>query len=171
MGALPRRKLQELVGLQLGRRPGIAFHVRVYCGYGWPAVIENDACTPSGEPNPNLYYLTCPYLRRELAVLEDGGWIERVHRMALQQQALRKQLAAAQREHAALWRRKAGRDWPGPDERGPRIAAAGDDLAIKCLHAHFAWFLVNEDHEVGQVLLKAIGERWCRDDRCASLSL
>lgn len=155
--------------LQLGRRPMIDFSIEVLCKFGRPAVVANAPFSRKGEPNPNVFYLTCPYLRRELAVLEERGWIERMQSIAEHEHRMELQVRQAQRSHAELWRRAAAREWPGSGPGQPRIAAAGSDLAFKCLHAHAAWALVHETYIPGSMILGAVGDRWCRDDRCASL--
>jgi len=49
------------------------------------------------------------------------------------------------------------------------IAGAGDPRMIKCLHAHMAYFLVNDDYLVGREIEAAIVDIWCPDEteRCA----
>ena len=169
MNTLSRRELERLVAFQLGRMPQIGFNLAVACSYGWPAVIRNEPYTLTGRPNPNLYYLTCPYLRRALAVMEERGWIVRLQKLAETEPVFARHLVHAQREHAATWQRLAGRPWPSADAKAPRIAAASSDFAIKCLHAHVAWSLTHGGYPPGAVLLGAIGTGWCRDERCAFL--
>lgn len=168
MAALLRRELEMLVEWQLGRKTAIPYEVAASCGFGWPAVISCAPYSAPGEPNPNIYYLTCPFLRREAAALEDSGLITRLNRLAVEAPAFGAAVAAAQRQHAVLWRSRAGGPWPGSDREAPRIAAAAADDAFKCLHAHLAWHLVVGDYPPGALIIEQIGNEWCRDNRCAS---
>lgn len=167
MHALSRLMLERLIEQQLGRKPAIPFEAEVYCGFGWPAVIGSDPYTLTGAPNPNLYYLTCPHLRREIAVLEDRGWITKLEQMAIAAGDLAEEIIDAQRQHAACWESQAGQPWPdSASGNAPRIAAAAADLSLKCLHAHMAWHLVHGDYFPGRIMLAQIGNQWCRDERC-----
>lgn len=167
MAALARRELEKLVEKQLGRKTAIPYQAAVYCEFGWPAVISCAPYSAPGEPNPNIYYLTCPYLRHQVAAMEDNGWITRLHQLAVADQAFAATVAGAQRLHARLWRKLAGSPWPGPDPETPRIAAAASDDAFKCLHAHLAWHLVVGGYPPGKIIIDHIGNEWCRDNRCA----
>ena len=171
---MPARRSPRQTGLvvaaQLGRVPAIGYRIAVVCRYGWPAVIRNEPFTDKGNPNPNLYYLCCPYLRRELARLEDSGAIARLEERIASDREAARALAEAQSGHRAEWRQAAaaaGR----PAANGPRIAAAAGDQALKCLHAHFAFYLVHRDHAAGAMIAAEIGNIWCDDDRCRRLAL
>jgi hypothetical protein len=163
--------LIHLIGLQLGRTPQIDFRVQVECRYGWPAVIMNEAFKSPTEPNPNLYYLTCPFLRHELAVLEDQGKTAMLEAEIAADPLSAEALQESQVRHALSWRKHAGRDWDKDSGMiGPRIAAAAEDGALKCLHAYMAWHLAAGGDPVGGRLLEMVGSKWCDDDRCARLS-
>lgn len=168
MSALPRRELEMLVERQLGRRTAIPYEAAVYCEFGWPAVISCAPYAAPGKPNPNIYYLTCPFLRREVASLEDHGWITRFNRLAAAEPAFGAAAKAAHKQHATLWQSLAGGPWPGPEREAPRIAAAASDDVFKCLHAHVAWHLVVGGYPPGELIIRHIGSTWCRDNRCAS---
>lgn len=168
---LPRRQLEAIVERQLGRPASIRFRVAVFCDYGWPAVIASDPFRDDAAPNPNILYLTCPYLRRELALLEDRGAIRELEDKVAKDVRLKEQLAAAQSQHARAWQETAGGVWPGGPAGSPRIAAASRDTALKCLHAHMAWYLAHGDYALGALLEERIGARWCQDERCAAYCL
>lgn len=143
------------------------------CPYGWPAVINNDAFSREGKPNPNIYYLTCPFLRKAAARLENAGLIARLEARVAVKVALREDLETAQRLHRQEWSRSAaaftGSGKPNIQASPPNIAAAKDELKIKCLHAHFAWYLTHPDYQLGQLLAQEIGSPWCADKRCLAI--
>lgn len=165
----PGAELSRLIARQLGREPAIAFRVERECPFGWPAVLMNEPYTLSGKPNPNIYYLSCPYLRRELARLEDAGFIGRLENKISRDSRLAEDLHKAQEAHREEWLSLAGRTKSirgGP----PRIAAAKDDLRLKCLHAHFAWHLVHGDYLAGKLIVEELEQMWCSDDMCRRLA-
>ena len=64
---------RDAVAQQIGREPRAFRRVAVRCPFGRPAVTEQNAYTPDGEPFPTTYYVTCRSSR--LGALPDrGGW-------------------------------------------------------------------------------------------------
>lgn len=160
-------ELVQIVTWQIGRRPSIEFRIARECAYGWPAVMINSPFNATGDPNPNLYYLSCPYLRVELAQLEDAGSIAGLQRNIIDDPDLMKDLEIAQAAHDHEWRRAA-------DERAGRvgvgrvnIAGSGETSHLKCLHAHFAYFLTHPDYTVGSRIAEIMGNIWCDDETCS----
>lgn len=162
---LTSRRLKLAVARQLGRTPAIDFEVAAVCRYRWPALIRNAARTAAGKPNPNLFYLTCPYLRRELSRLEGGGMIARLEERIAGDKRLAQAVLAAQRRHQAEWQAAAAQV-----TAGPRLAAAAGDLRLKCLHAHFSFYLAHRDYPLGELIATAISHIWCGDERCRQLA-
>jgi hypothetical protein len=138
--------------------------------YGWPAVIRNEPLDLRGEPHPNLYYLTCPWLVRKLARLEDSGLISKLQLIILENEELREDLRRIQSSHASEYRsalEQAGHD---PMPRDMYIAGASDPGLLKCLHSHAAYYLTHPEYLAGREIAAAAGELWCPDDkdRCAA---
>lgn len=156
----------EVVARQLGRPASIQFVVRVKCPYKWPAVIENRPINSAGKPNPNLYYLTCPYLVRHLSRLEDRKFSRTFKRIINEDARLLKILHSAQRKHARIWHEMASGQSCRKGAEGPLIAGARDETHIKCLHAHFAYYLAHPEYEPGKIIATKLGEIWCRDQQC-----
>lgn len=152
---------------QLGREPAIEFEIVVRCTFGCPAVIKNAPFSATGKPNPNLYYLTCPYLRRALSRMEDEGLIARLE-AGSPGTPLAAALKQAHEEHRQEWSRAAGaaQNDMAASVPPPGIAAASDDTRIKCLHAHFAWYLTHPDYQLGNILKRELDAAWCQDRRC-----
>lgn len=172
-----RIDLAGLVAKQLGRKPSIPFTIAVECHYGWPAVLSNEAITPAGKPNPNLFYLSCPFLRRELARLEDCGYMRTLEETLKLDDDLASDLKESQSRHRQEWIRSARAVAPGQlagqgaapgrhEIQAPNIAATRNDLLLKCLHAHLAWFLVHPDYRLGKIIAEQLGGLWCRDETC-----
>ncbi len=140
-------------------------------------MISNSTFNQQGAVNPNLLYLTCPHLIRKISSLEDEGAISDFQRRISADPQMIDRLRQAQQRHARQWleaadvRQGAADASSGsrPPGRAPRIADARDDLLLKCLHAHFAFYLVFEEHPVGMMIERRIGGRWCRDQFCNRL--
>ena len=175
---LSASELERLVAKQLGRRPGIGFEVIVACKYGWPVVLKNLPVDDCGNPNPNLYYLSCPWLRRRLARLEDSGMIGKLQRLLSSEEKLRMDLLRAQETHSeeyrlarqALLSGKVGRRVIPGTEKGKAealIGGARKPELLKCLHAHLAFYLVHPDYLLGMRIKSAVGALECPDERCS----
>jgi hypothetical protein len=137
---------------QLGRPPRGLARVAVRCPYGRPAVVEQDAYLPGGEPFPTTYYLTCPHAVRRIDRLEAAGGVDRYERLLAQDAGLRASYAAASRRQRAL-RRPAREMADGGASLGLGIAGVARDGAVKCLHAHAAFALAQPGYEVGMQIL------------------
>lgn len=165
----PESGIVRIVEKQLGRELLIDFKVQTVCGFGWPAVIKNSPFTGSGKPNPNLYYLSCPYLRKKIARLEDAGLKSQLESKLDGDDSLAAGVEAAQRNHDLEWNQAAASsdcDAPGAF-RG--IAGSRQTRMLKCLHAHFAYYLAHPDYRLGNMIARRIGDIWCPDDYCAGL--
>ncbi len=72
---LPESRDQQVAAFQLEKKELTNFSHTVFrCPYGFPQVVESDP-QKSGQPFPTLFYLTCPYLRRQVARMEEQGLI------------------------------------------------------------------------------------------------
>jgi hypothetical protein len=125
----------------LGRPPEADFEVCVRTAGGEPAVIRNEPLTTNGRPMPTRYWLVDRQAVKAVARLESAGGVR-----AAERDVDAAQLAAA---HAAY---AAERDAALPaGHRGPRPGGGvgGTARGVKCLHAHYAYFLAGGDDPVG----------------------
>jgi len=125
----------------LGRPPQGPFEVVVRDDSGEPVVIRNGPFLDDGTPMPTRYWLVG---RREvLAVsrLEAAGGVQRAE-AEIDADAI----ADAHRRYAAERDELVG-DAPGPRPSG---GVGGTRQGVKCLHAHYAWFLAGGDDPVGR---------------------
>lgn len=126
----------------LGRPPEAGFVVCVRTAGGEPAVIRNDPLTADGRPMPTRYWLVDRQAVKAVARLESAGGVR-----AAEREVDAAELAAA---HAAY---AAERDAALPDGHvGPRPGGGvgGTARGVKCLHAHYAYFLAGGDDPVGR---------------------
>ncbi len=137
------------VGELLGRAPGAPFDVVVRSPDGAPVVIRNAPFTHDGTPMPTRYWLVDPVLQRAVGTLEAAGGV-RAAGAAVDPT----ELEAA---HAAY---AAERDAAIPaGHRGPRPygGVGGTRRGVKCLHAHYAWWLAGGDDPVGAWVAEQVG--------------
>jgi exopolyphosphatase/guanosine-5'-triphosphate,3'-diphosphate pyrophosphatase len=131
------------VAAQLGRTPDIPFTVMARCAVGHPLVIRNHPVDPKGNPFPTLYWLTCPETVRAVSRLESEGWINLLEQRIESDPDLRARMARAHEAYA----RERGALHPGAEAWG---GVGGTDRGLKCLHAHYAYFLAGGEDPVGQ---------------------
>jgi hypothetical protein len=134
----------------LGRAPQGDFDVVVRDAGGRPVVIRNAPLLDDGTPMPTRYWLLGP---TALAVsrLESAGGVKAAE-AAVDPEAV----AAAHARYAAE------RDAALPaGHAGPRPSGGvgGTARGVKCLHAHYAWWLAGGDDPVGAWVAERLGER------------
>jgi hypothetical protein len=132
----------EVLTQLLGRAPQAAFEVVVRGARSEPIVIRNAPLLDDGTPMPTRYWLVDPELKVRVAQLESRGGV-RGAEAAVDPEALR----AAHEQYAAE------RDGAlAPGHLGPRPAGGvgGTRRGVKCLHAHYAYFLAGGDDPVGR---------------------
>lgn len=134
----------------LGREPEGDFEVVVRDADGTPVVVRNAPLMHDGRPMPTLFWLTGRRQVREVSRLEAAGGVT-----AAQAAVSADALAAAHSRYAAE------RDARLPDGyAGPRPAGgvAGTRRGVKCLHAHYAYFLAGGDDPVGRWVAEQVAQ-------------
>jgi hypothetical protein len=159
---------REIVAQQLGREPRAFRRVVVRCPFGRPAVTEQHAYTPDGEPFPTTYYVTCRHLVAALSRLEAAGGVERWSLRAETEPALAASRVRADDEQRRIRRELAagttGRDDGASLELG--VGGAGRTGSLKCLHAHAAFALARPGYELGERIIGEVNPLW--PPRCCS---
>jgi hypothetical protein len=127
---------------RLGRAPEGDFDVVVRNADGTPVVIRNAPFLRDGTPMPTRYWLVDPAVRAAVSRVEAGGGV-RAAEAAVDPEAL----AAAHAAYAA--ERDAAID---AGHAGPRPSGGvgGTRRGVKCLHAHYAFYLAGGDDPVGR---------------------
>lgn len=130
------------VAILLGRAPQADFDVVVRSADGGPVVIRNAPLLHDGTPMPTRYWLVGEVERQAVSRIEAAGGVRAAERSVDPEElALAHSRYAAERD-AAL----------APDHAGPRPVGGvgGSRRGVKCLHAHYAWFLAGGDDPVGR---------------------
>jgi hypothetical protein len=126
----------------LGREPLAEFDVVVRGPAGEPIVVRNAPFTRDGTPMPTRYWLVDPELLRRVSRLESAQGVRSAEAEVDPDALLVAHAAyAAERDGAIL-----------EDHRGPRPSGGvgGTRVGVKCLHAHYAWYLAGGDDPVGR---------------------
>lgn len=115
-------------------------------GDGDPVVIRNAPLLADGTPMPTRYWLVGPAEKRAVDRLEAAGGVRRA-----EAEVPPGDIAAAHAAYAAERDRALPAGWAGARPHG---GVAGTRVGVKCLHAHYAWFLAGGPDPVG---------RWVQD--------
>jgi hypothetical protein len=126
----------------LGRAPAGAFDVVVRDKVGSPVVIRNAPLLDDGRPMPTRYWLVGHRAVLAVSRLEASGGVRRA-----EAQVDPVLLAAAHGRYAVERDAALPPDWRGPRPHG---GVGGTATGVKCLHAHYAWFLAGGDDPVGR---------------------
>lgn len=105
-------------------------------------MIRDAPLLDDGTPMPTRFWLVAPGLRLAVDRLEASGGV-RAAEAAVDQE----QLGAAHRRYAAERDAAVPGDWEGPRPAG---GVGGTRQGVKCLHAHYAWYLAGGDDPVGR---------------------
>ncbi|NLJ80170.1 MAG: DUF501 domain-containing protein [Firmicutes bacterium] len=171
---------REVIKQQLGREPRGLLAVSKICVYGFPQVITNRpvfAELSQIEIFPTLYWLTCPYLCKEVALLETAGYIARFEDMIQEDPEFARQVEKNHRSYAQRRltvipdevRRRIEEEYP---ERYKVLAESGvggirNLEGVKCLHCHLADQLVNKENIIGEKVVELISKPlFCAEGRC-----
>ncbi len=133
----------------LGRTPAGEFEVVVRDGAGVPVVIRNAPLLRDGTPMPTRYWLVGHETARAVSRLESTGGVRRA-----EAEVSAEAIAAAHAAYAAERDAAMPPDWVGPRPSG---GVGGTRKGVKCLHAHYAWFLAGGDDPVGRWVDEQLG--------------
>ncbi len=130
------------VAALLGRQPDGDFEVVVRAADGSPVVIRNAPLLRDGTPMPTRYWLVGRRERDAVARIESAGGVR-----AAEAEVDPAELADAHRRYAAERDAALPPTWTGPR---PSAGVGGTRTGVKCLHAHYAWYLAGGDDPVGR---------------------
>ena len=152
---------------QLGREPRNIVEIPVKCKAGFPQVITT---APILEDSifPTTFWLTCPELNYRIAQLEDQGYVTKIKEEIDSSIDLKKKLMEAHQDYAdyrvSLMTEKELTELKEKNEGQHKVIKESgvggiiDYEGIKCLHTHYAHYLVRGNNPVGllvQELLNA----------------
>lgn len=147
---------RAVVAELLGREPQGHFQICVRHEDGTPRVIRNAPVLASGRPMPTLYWLVSAQDRLVVSRLESAGGVG--------QSEAAVDASALQAAHDAY---RAEREALIPDDydgHRPSAGVGGTRIGVKCLHAHYAYFLAGGDDPVGEWVAEQLSDRGAEAD-------
>ncbi|MHB8466046.1 MAG: DUF501 domain-containing protein [Acidimicrobiales bacterium] len=126
----------------LGREPKGDFAVVARTSSGDPVVIRNAPLLADGTPMPTRYWLVGETEAAAIGRLEAAGGVRQA-----ESEVDAAELAEAHRRYAAERDAAIASTWTGPRPSG---GVGGTRVGVKCLHAHYAWYLSGGDDPVGR---------------------
>ena len=126
----------------LGRQPKGGYDVVVRTASGDPLVIRNAPLMADATPMPTLYWLVGEEAKEAVSRLEAAGGVK-----AAEAAVDAGELEATNRVYAAERDALMPAGHSGP---APSGGVGGTRIGVKCLHAHYAYFLAGGHDPVGQ---------------------
>ena len=155
-----------IIKYQIGRQPENLSKIEVYCPFDKPAVLLT---LPYSEENgvfPTSHWLSCPYLVREVAKLEDEGLVKKLSSIIADNADFRMKLMKAHKRYAAnrlkylsdSMKNKIKKKSLGMYKVLVESGVGGimEKEGVKCLHTHLADFLVMGDNPIGELIWKQV---------------
>lgn len=172
----PTQEDIAVIRWQLGRYPRGVVAVARDCPYGYPQVTVNYPLLreDSGfEVFPTLFWLTCPYLSREVGRIEARGVVKELEeRLSHDEELLLEYLRAHEeyrRERISLLSpkdREFLREVGAWDSVETGIAGLRNPSRIKCLHAQLAHYLARGTNPIGRIVAGLLPSLHCPDRLC-----
>ena len=172
----PTARDLEVIRWQIGRTPRGVVAIARDCPYGYPQVTVNKALLrrDSGfEVFPTLFWLTCPYLVREVGKLEARGLVKHFEEKVTRDPALWKKYERAHEEY-----RRERLSLLSPEEEGflrevgawnaveTGIAGLRNPRRVKCLHAQLAHYLARGNNPIGEKVARLLPGLYCPQRIC-----
>lgn len=179
----PSKETLRIIKEQIGREPRGVLGAATTCQWGYPQVIVNRPVSALSDIEifPTLYWLTCPYLCREIAQLESEGLIAEFEEKVAADPEFARLVEEAHDAYAeqrlALVpsdvQERLKQEYP---ERYQVLATSGvggtrQPQGVKCLHTHVADYLARGENPIGEAVLKALNKPIsCADALCKELA-
>lgn len=138
----PSEDDRTAVAVLLDREPKGRFRVVVrHAADASPVVIRNRPLLADGTPMPTLFWLLGEPERTRVSRIESRGGVHRV-----EAEVGLDVIAEAHDRYAAERDGEIPPSWVGPRPTG---GVGGTRVGVKCLHAHYAWWLAGGPDPVG----------------------
>ncbi|MFW5996249.1 MAG: DUF501 domain-containing protein [Halanaerobiaceae bacterium] len=158
-----KKRDKNIIKNQLNREPNNVLEVVVYCPRGLPAVVLTAPFGDEGKTiNPTIFWLTCPFLIKEISRLEDQGYIRELTERLHLDNDFRDKVEQAHRNYAdrrmelipersLVLAQKISEDILTV-LRESGVGGIRDKGGIKCLHTHYADYLARGDNPIGEIV-------------------
>ncbi|MCX7679899.1 MAG: DUF501 domain-containing protein [Spirochaetes bacterium] len=174
-----------VVAKQLRSQEVLMCAVAERCIYGYPRIIVlspiksfEGVNTINYEALRNVFWLTCPFCNDVIHKLENNGYISKIAEFINSNRVAREWMRSAH-SHMYFVRKKLYKDFFSdmyPQEMikffDSGVGGVKDGSAIKCLHAHFAFYRINPINCAGYIVQKLLSDIVdCDTARCKDENL
>jgi hypothetical protein len=163
----------EIVSLQLQSKITNLHSVIKRCKYGYPVAIQSlPYKKENGKilPFPTTFWLTCPYLKREISKLESSGYISKAREL-LNDKDILKKFEEARNITIKTRMSMVNKDFKYYSYlENLGIAGSKNDLFVKCLHVHVANYFKTKINPIGKWVLEKLEKEECSDCECCKFS-
>ena len=165
------RKLLE----QLGREPEGALRIVSYGNDQEPQVVEVSPWVRK-TPFPTIYWLSCPRLKKEISRLEASGlvkklenWLSKSTQMQQASRATHLNYIEKRKELFSKNLKNSEKKLIPEDFHKKGVGGIADFKRVRCLHMHYAHFLV-DDNFIGSIIKEALAGKVITSELCESLA-
>lgn len=155
-------KEKKILKKQLDREPRNIVEIAVRCSAGYPQVIATAPILADSDGIfPTTFWLTCPELNYRIAQLEDQGYVRKIKEEIDADPKLKEELMQAHQDYAnyrvslltdeELNKLQAKNQGQYRVIKESGVGGIMDFEGIKCLHTHYAHYLVNQNNPVGRL--------------------
>lgn len=164
-------KEKEILKKQLGREARNIVEIPIKCSAKFPQVIVTaPVLEESDNILPTTFWLTCPELNYRIAQLEDQGQVTKIKEKIDKDKGLREELMNAHQKYAdyrvslmsecELERLKVENEGQYRVIKESGVGGIMDFAGIKCLHTHYAHYLVKGENPVGRLTHKLLSREY-----------
>ncbi|OCL25730.1 hypothetical protein U472_15515 [Orenia metallireducens] len=163
----------EILEKQLGRKPRNLVDIIKRCKDESPQVVVTAPILDKGDSVgifPTTLWLTCPELNYRIGKLESKGLVQEVQNKILGNKKLSKRLEEAHQDYAnyrldlvdEVRLKDLKENNPGQYKVLKESGVGGilEFEGIKCLHTHFAHYLVDRKNPVGEIVAELLEEEY-----------
>ena len=135
---------KKIIAAQIKRAPRDLIKIAKRCSYGQPQVIMTSPLLSDSQGIffPTLFWLTCPYLDKEIARLEEQGWINKLQDKLARDKGFSIKMEKAHQRYRDLRQRliKKQPQYLSKETIETGVGGIADLSKVKCLHAHYAHY-------------------------------
>ncbi|MCK8827507.1 DUF501 domain-containing protein [Natroniella acetigena] len=163
----------KILTKQLGREPRNVTEIAKQCAGGYPQVITTKPILVKEDSFgifPTTFWLTCSELNYRIGRLEGEGMVQQIQKRIKSEQKLENKLKKAHQSYAKqrvdladqqlLARLKEENKGQYNVLKESGVGGIMDFEGIKCLHTHYAHYLVDPINPVGQIVDDLLKERF-----------
>ena len=164
---------REVLKKQLGRKPRNIVEIPVKCAADYPQVLVTAPVLEDSDGIfPTTFWLSCPELNYRIDQLEDQGMITKIKEKIDAEPHLKSQLMEAHKNYATyrvnLMTPKQLQELQDKNQGQYRVlkeSGVGGIMefdGIKCLHTHYAHYLINGNNPVGELTHQLLKDKYSK---------